>query len=130
MYRKTSSIYHRIKALILFLCLAFMILGTCPIQKFLLSATSLKVKTSTKKSVSPPLVKDNLTCSYSEEIVKAPLVELTKKSNDNASLFILLNTLAYLFTCFVRKRSIPFVKRRVFFGSSVPLFLRNQVFII
>ena len=130
MFRKLPSIYHKIKASVLLLCLGFMILGTCPIQKILLNASPIKTHTSDQKSVSKIVVSNQLSCSYGEEIVKAPLIEITKKSNNSALYFVLLSALACLFTSFVANGSIPFVKRRNALGSPVPLFLRNQVFII
>lgn len=130
MFIKLPSIYHKIKASVLLLCLGFMILGTCPIQKILLNASSVKTQTSDRKSVSKIVLSNQLSCSYGEEIVKAPLIELTKKSKNNALYFVLLGTLVYLFTSFVANGTIPFVKKKNTLGSSVPLFLRNQVFII
>lgn len=130
MFRKLPSIYHKIKASVLLLCLGFMILSTCPIQKILLNASPVKTQTSDQKSVSKIVVSNQLSCSYGEEIVKAPLIEITKKSNNSALYFVLLSALTYLFTSFVANGSIPFVKRRNALGSPVPLFLRNQVFII
>lgn len=131
MYSRLPSIYSKIKASVLLLCLGFMIMGTCPIQKLLLSASPVKVETSSQSSASKILVKNQLICSYSEEIVKAPLIGLTKKSdNNNALYFILLSTLAYLFTTFISSKSVPIAKGEVSFSSPIPLFLRNQVFII
>lgn len=130
MYRKLPSIFHKIKASVLLICLGFVILGTCPIQKFLLNASSVKTQTSDQTGVSEIIVSNQLSCSYGEEIVKAPLIELTKKSNNNALYFVLLSALVYLFTSFVANGSIPFVKRKNALGSPIPLFLRNQVFII
>lgn len=126
MYRKLPSIYHKIKASVLLICLGFVILGTCPIQKFILSASPVEVETSTQTSISSTVV--NTTCSSSEEIVKAPLVDLTKKSNNNALYFILLSTLAYLFTSFLSSRYISVVNSKIFLVSPISLFLKNQVF--
>jgi hypothetical protein len=60
--------------------------------------------------------------------VKAPLVDLTKKSNNNALYFILLSTLAYLFTSFLSSRYISVVNSKIFLVSPISLFLKNQVF--
>lgn len=130
MYRRHPSIYSKIKASVLLLCLGFMMLGTCPIQKLLLSVSPVKMETSTQTNASKVSVKNQLTCSYGEEIVKAPLIELTKKSNNNALYFVLLSTLAALFTSFTGNRSVSFVKRSNAIVSPVPLYLKNQVFII
>ena len=126
MFIKLPSIYHKIKASVLLICLGFVILGTCPIQKFILSASPVEVETSTQTSISSTVV--NTTCSSSEEIVKAPLVDLTKKSNNNALYFILLSTLAYLFTSFLSSRYISVVNSKIFLVSPISLFLKNQVF--
>lgn len=130
MYRRLSSMCSKIKASILLLCLGFMILGTCPIQKLLLSASPIKIETSTQTKASKTPDKIQLSCSYGEEIVKAPLIELTKKSNNNALYFVLLSTLAALSTSFAGKRSMSFVKRKNDIASPIPLYLKNQVFII
>lgn len=128
MYKKFPSIYHRMKASVLLLCLGFMLVGTCPIQKILLSNSPVKAEASTQATMSKAGVKNQLTCSYGEEVIKAPLVDLTKKSNNNPLYFILLSTIAYLFTSFLSNRSISIVNRRFSLVSPVPLFLRNQVF--
>lgn len=128
MHRKHPSIYRKIKASVLLLCLGLVILGTCPIKKILLGVSSIKIESSTQSSIFTE--KNNLICSYSDEMVKAPLVELTKKSNNNAFYLILSSALVSLFTFFVRNESIPSVKRRLSLVSPVPLFLRNQVFIL
>lgn len=130
MYRRLSSMYSKIKASVLLMCLGFMILGTCPIQKLLLSASPIKIETSTQTKASKTPAKIQLSCSYGEEIVKAPLIELTKKSNNNALYFVLLSTLAALSTSFAGKRSMSFVKRKNDIASPIPLYLKNQVFII
>lgn len=107
-----------------------MILGTCPIQKLLLSASPVQIETAEKNGVPKTPVKNQLVCSYGEELVKAPLIALTKKSDNNALYFILVSTFVFLLTPFVGNGSIPFVKRKNPFGTPVPLFLKNQVFII
>lgn len=130
MYRKLQSIHSKTKASVLLLCLGFMILSTCPIQKFLLSASPVKSENSTQTNASKATAKNQLTCSHGEEIVKAPLIELTKKSHNKALYFVLLSTFTALFSPFLRNRSVPFVKRDSALVSPVPLFIKNQVFII
>lgn len=129
MHKRLPSMYSKIKASVLLLCLGFVILGTCPIQKLLLSAFPVKVETSAQTNASKTPSKNQVTCSYGEEIVKAPLIEPTKKSNNNALDFVLLNTLA-LFIPLSGNSSAPIVKRKNALASPVPLFLKNQVFII
>lgn len=130
MNKKLPSFYNAIKASVLLLCLGFMIASNCSVQKLLLSAIPVNVETPSSQKTAKAISKNNLTCSYQKEIVKTPLVELTKKSNSNTLYFVLLSTILYLFTSFVRKKSGPFIKNRVTLASPVPLFLKNQVFII
>lgn len=131
MNRKLQSKYQTLKASVLLLCLGLLIVGTCPIQKLLLSAASIPIEApSSKPTKSTTLTNSHLTCSLYEEMVKAPLVELTKKSNNIALYFVLLSTVPFLLSSFGRKRSSLPIKGRISMVSPIPLFLKNQVFII
>lgn len=109
------------------LSLCLMMVGTCPIQKFLSSAFSVKVEASKQPSLPASLVKHDVRCAEYKEMVNAPLVEQSTQGNSSNALFILLG--GALPNCFKEAgRNALAVPREDPIGRAIPLFLRNQVF--
>ena len=98
MYRILSTISLKTKAVALLLCLGFTLVKSCPGQKLLSNSSLLNISEHLDSFTSSD--NQNLTCSYSGEVVETPLID----------------------------GSDQYIKNRKIFVSPVPLFLRNQVF--
>lgn len=128
--RNTSSFTSpKLKAALLLLSLCLMMVGTCPIQKLLSSTFSVKVDESKQPGIPSVSVTNTLKCAYYKEMIQVPLVELsTRNGASDVVPFLLLPAYVDSLTSFEPGVWMYNGKVKDPTVSSVPLFLRHQVF--
>lgn len=126
MYRILSTISLKTKAVALLLCLGFTLVKSCPGQKLLSNSSLLNISEHLDSFTSSD--NQNLTCSYSAEVVETPLIDHTNRSSSNVLFFVLISSLFFSIHSLLINGCSQYIKNRKIFVSPVPLFLRNQVF--
>lgn len=128
MYSHSSFRYPKLKAAALLLSLCLMMVGSCPIQKYLAGAFSIEVEDSKQPAVRQ-VVKNSVSCTNNKEVIYAPLAEASKTTSASGALFFLfLGTSIYSLIRFLTKEWGKGVKEKDPILTAVPLFVRNQVF--
>lgn len=132
MNKHFSSFYNKVKAMVLLLCLFFMMTGACPVRT-ILSSASFSIVESSKQSVdTEAFVNKSISCSFKGKISQATLLDLSKTNNNSLPLpFILAIFNLYLFASVLNtwKRSTEEHHRSPFIYN-IPLFLKIRSIII
>ncbi len=129
MYREYPSIYRRMTATILSLCLFFMVISACPVRGLMTRAFVPPVELSKQSNSSVVFADDDLRCSE-ETVTQAGLPDLPRLTNSGLPLSVFLTVLSLFLSLSVfgfqpfRKGSEPTLV------NPVPLFLRNRSIII
>lgn len=133
MNKHLPSFYNKVKAVVLLLCLFFMMVDTCPVRTILSSASFSIVETSKQPNNTKAFVnKDLLSCSFEGEISQATLLDFSKTSSNSLPLpFIIALLNLYLFISILNtwKGSITEYRNQSFVHN-IPLFLKNRSIII
>jgi|GEM_PF-1215131 len=133
MNRDFPTIYRKIKATVLLVCLFFMLVNTCPIRSLLSSVFLPSVEFSKQaKSVKHPigdviLMYDDLRCADTE-ITKASLLDFSLLSKSSLPLPLFLSVISlYLSLSLLSLSSRPFqLERKQTLTNPLPLFLKNR----
>ena len=126
------SIYIKVKAALLLLCLFLMMVNSCPIRNLLSSASFSAVETFEQSNNTKSFVKNNLHCSSKGKIIQATLLDFSKANNSSLPLPFLLSLLsAYLLLSVLNTGIVLFTNSRNSLPTdTVPLFLKNRSIII
>ncbi len=132
MDKHLPSFYNKVKAIVLLLCLFFMMAGTCPIRTILSSASFSIVESSKQPSNTKSFVYENLSCSFEGKINQATFLDLSKTNSNSLPLPFLLTLLnLYLFVSILNTWKGSNIKyRNKLFSYNIPLFLKNRSIII
>lgn len=126
---KQISLSQKIKSIALLLSLCFVIVGTCPIQKYILQTFSTEVEVSKQAKSSKGETK--VSCTSSEQVFEAPVVETTEMRNLQSSLInSSFDGFIVQLERFQNTKIAGFSTKTEPLYSSIPIHLKNQVFII
>lgn len=131
MNREYSTIYKKIKAAVLLLCLFFMMVNTCPIRYLLTTSITQTAERSTQADGSDALVYDSLRCSESE-ITEASALDFSTLTHSSLPLPLLLTVISLYLSVSVLGLGFKYglKERKLSFTNPVPLFLQNRSIII
>lgn len=126
------SIYNKVKAGLLLLCLFLMMVSSCPVRNLLSNASFSAAKTLKQPNIKAGFVKSNFQCSSKGTITQASLLDLSKTSNSGLPFPLLLSLLsAYLILSVLNTGIVLFTNSRNSLPTdTVPLFLKNRSIII
>lgn len=133
MNKHRPSFCNKVKAVILLLCLFFMMAGTCPVRAILSSAFVSSVETSKPPNSAKAFVGKNLSCPFEGQISQATFLDFSKTNNNNSLPlpFILVVLNLYLFVSILNSGKGFITKYRdPSFIYNVLLFLKNRSIII
>ena len=134
---KYPTIYRKLKATALLLCLFFMMTNSCPVRNFLSGSllpsveVSKQAKSTKQKIHSETFVADEIHCSETK-ITEASFMDLSPLSSKSLPLPLLLTVVSLYLTLSilsVRFGSFP-AERKKSLKNSLPLFLQNRSIII
>lgn len=132
MNKHFPSFYNKVKAVILLLCLFFMMAGNCPVRAILSSAFVSSVETSKPPSSAKAFVGKKLSCPFEGQISQAAFLDFSKTNNNSLplpSILVVLNL--YLFVSVLNSgRGFIIKYRDPSFIYNVLLFLKNRSIII
>jgi|SRR5690606_8376107 len=130
MNKNVESIYKKVLAAILLLCLFCMMINTCPIRT-LLSSISLPATHTENPSDTQRLIDQGTRC-YGTNVIEATLLKRSKaRKNNHQHVPVFFRAGLSLASLLLHSaaKSIG-EKRRYDFVDGIPLFLRNQSIII
>lgn len=126
---KQISLAQKIKGIALLLSFCFVIVGTCPIQKYILQVFSSEVEVPKQAKTSKE--KTRVNCANSEQVFEVPTEAVREMINLQFPL------ITSSFGCFLSElNSFQSTNKAVFSNrteplySSIPIHLKNQIFII
>lgn len=125
---KQISLSQKIKTIGLLLCLCFVIVGTCPIQKLILQISFVELEASKQSKTSR--TETNVSCTYNEQVFEVPVVQFIGVKLAHIPFTTLFNNLGALRGGYSITETSVLSKNKEPIYSSVSIYLKNQVFII
>lgn len=137
MNRKYPTIYRKIKATVLLLCLFFMMVSSCPVRNLLSSAfvpsveLSKQAKSSKQSISAEAFVYDGLHC-VETQITKASLLDFSTLTNNTLPLPLFLTVISLYLSLSILSLSFRSfrIERKRTIRNPLPLFLQNRSIII
>jgi len=137
MNRKYPTIYRKIKATVVLLCLFFMMVSSCSVRNFLSSAFAPSIELSKQAKSGKQLINahafayDDLHC-VETQITKASILDFSSLTNNILPLPLFLTAISLYLSLSILSLSFRLFRkeRKQTLTDSLPLFLQNRSIII